>query len=83
MAAGFDPEQHILGTFTLLGERTLSSLPSDLSDLEESSASLYSLMLNKSNSKEKVTIVLLPPSASTSMQAITTRSRARAQYSKL
>jgi hypothetical protein len=65
LVVGFDPEQHILGIFTPLEERTLSSLPSNLSDLEESSARLHLPILNESNSKEEVTIALFQPSTFT------------------
>jgi hypothetical protein len=80
LAAGFNLEQHILGTFTPLGERTPSSLPSNLNDLEESSARPRSPILSESNSEKEVTIILLQPSASAlTLQDITIRSSAKVQ----
>ena len=79
---GIDPNPFLPGSFTPLEELTPSTLPSELSDLDEPSKTSYSLRLVaiESNSKGEVTLVLLQPSGSASTsRGVTTRSRARAQ----
>jgi hypothetical protein len=76
---GFNPAIHIPGTFTPLGERTPSTVLTDLSDLSEDNASPR-LLTTEPGSEEEVTVVLSQSATTVPMsQGVTTRSRTRAQ----